>query len=98
MEDVYFIPFPKPNRNKEKCLRRIKACFRSSEQLNANKIRDMYYVYSKHFEGEFDLILQCPDPFSADPFVTQKSERQKKCEKKSLRLKIFQLNLRATKR
>ena len=39
-----FIPFPKPKRSLEKCMRWIKACGRPHSQLNVNKINLSHYV------------------------------------------------------
>ena len=77
LEKVFFIPFPKPNQDKEKCLRWIKACNRPFQQLNINKIRDIHYVCSLHFEGGFGPSLDHPDPFSADPYVPKTIVRKR---------------------
>ena len=47
MNNTYFITFPKPKRNKEKCMMWIKACNRPQKQLNVNNINKDKYVCSK---------------------------------------------------
>ncbi|KAJ8312196.1 hypothetical protein KUTeg_009569, partial [Tegillarca granosa] len=63
---VRFILFPKPRRNKEKCLRWIKLCGRLHEQLNVHIVdgNRHLFVCTKHFvEGEPTACF--PDPVPA---------------------------------
>ncbi|KAJ8321259.1 hypothetical protein KUTeg_001117 [Tegillarca granosa] len=63
---VRFIPFPKPRRNKDKCLRWIKLCGRPNDQLNVNIVdgNRHLFVCTKHFiEGE--PTDRYPDPVPA---------------------------------
>ena len=53
LENVYFIPFPRPHVNKENYLRWIKACNRQHDQFNITKIKDFHCVCSLQFEGGF---------------------------------------------
>ena len=46
LNNVYFIGFPKPKTEKEKCLIWIKACNRPHDQLNVDKINREKYVCS----------------------------------------------------
>ncbi|XP_060556838.1 uncharacterized protein LOC132717394 [Ruditapes philippinarum] len=65
--EIKFIPFPKPKRNRERCLRWNKACGRPHDQLNVEKIDGNYnlYVCTKHFP-EGGPSEQYPDPYPAD--------------------------------
>ena len=65
MKDVFFIPFPKPITQKEKCERWIKACGRHSEDFNLTKIKRSTYICSKHFIGEKGPTPEHPDPVPA---------------------------------
>ncbi|XP_036406921.1 forkhead box protein N2b isoform X2 [Megalops cyprinoides] len=49
LEGAFFIPFPKPKANLEKCMLWIKLCCRPHWQLNPAKITKDIYVCSKHF-------------------------------------------------
>lgn len=73
VENVRFIPFPKPKTNSAKCLRWIKACGRPHNQLNVSKIDRHKFVCSKHFEGGDGPSLDFPDPLSADGSSVQRS-------------------------
>ena len=42
---VFFVPFPKPKRNLEKCKRWIKACGRPHEQLSVDIVNGNYNLY-----------------------------------------------------
>jgi hypothetical protein len=39
MKDVFFIPFPKPITQREKCVKWIKACGRPEDDFNIMKIK-----------------------------------------------------------
>ncbi|XP_070537595.1 uncharacterized protein [Ptychodera flava] len=63
---VFFIPFPKPKTQKEKCLRWIRACGRPHYQLNVENINKHKYVCSKHFPVAEGPTQGYPDPLPAD--------------------------------
>ncbi|XP_056001623.1 uncharacterized protein LOC125656555 [Ostrea edulis] len=52
VENIRFVPFPKPKSNFDKCLRWVKACGRPHTQLNPQKVTRHTYVCSKHFVGD----------------------------------------------
>ena len=47
METVFFLKFPKKNKDREKCLQWIKSCNRIYSQLNIEKLQSFHYVCSK---------------------------------------------------
>ncbi|KAJ8309692.1 hypothetical protein KUTeg_011557 [Tegillarca granosa] len=49
IQNVAFIPFPKPKTNWEKCLRWVKACGRPHSQLNPANIDRHKFVCTKFF-------------------------------------------------
>ncbi|CAC5401350.1 unnamed protein product [Mytilus coruscus] len=65
MKDVFFIPFPKPITQREKCERWIKACGRLKEDFNVDKIKRYTYMCSKHFVGGKGPTDIHPDPMPA---------------------------------
>ena len=65
MQGVYFIPFPKPITQKEKCERWIKTCGRPAEDFNVQKIKRCTYICSKHFVGGHGPTIDHPDPIPA---------------------------------
>ncbi|KAG5283563.1 hypothetical protein AALO_G00043430 [Alosa alosa] len=79
VENIVFVPFPKPPKEMGKCLRWIKLCGRPHQQLNVNKLRNHgtakhFYVCSKHFvEGK--PTQDHPDPLSASPVDRPSSVR-----------------------
>ncbi len=60
MRGVFFIFFPKPNKNREKCLRWINACNRKYFTLK-NITKDVY-TCSKHFVGDRGPTTEHPHP------------------------------------
>ena len=64
MRGVFFIPFPKPIKQKEKCLKWITACNRTSD-FNENAIKKDTYICSKHFVGSYGPTQEHPDPIPA---------------------------------
>ena len=58
---VKFIPFAKPKRQLEKCLRWIKACGRPYSQLNVEKIHDWTYICSR-VSGSSTFCLKVEQP------------------------------------
>jgi hypothetical protein len=63
MKGVFWIPFPKPKRNLEKCQRWIRACGR--ELFSVEKVTRWMYICSKHFVGGQGPTEQRPDPIPA---------------------------------
>ncbi|XP_077989941.1 uncharacterized protein LOC144444401 [Glandiceps talaboti] len=62
---VYFVPFPKPKSNLEKCKRWIVLCGRPAHQLSVEKIDHHIYVCSKHFIGGNGPSSEFPHPLPA---------------------------------
>ncbi|KAL4217099.1 hypothetical protein ACF0H5_023554 [Mactra antiquata] len=71
---IYFVPFPKPKTNIEKCKRWLRLCGRPQDQLNLTILADHskakhIYVCSKHFiDGK--PTLENPDPEPASRYDT----------------------------
>ena len=59
----FWIPFPKPKRNLEKCQRWIRACGR--ELFTVEKVTRWTYICSKHFVGGQGPTDLHPDPIPA---------------------------------
>ena len=47
MQNVQFVPFAKPKKNKEQCLRWIKLCERPHQQLNIDNITEWKFISTK---------------------------------------------------
>ncbi|XP_067686252.1 uncharacterized protein [Haliotis asinina] len=60
MAHVFFIPFPKPKSQPEKCLRWTRACGR--EGFDVKSITRHTYICSKHFVGGRGPTVDFPDP------------------------------------
>ncbi|XP_033097191.1 uncharacterized protein LOC117101338 [Anneissia japonica] len=58
------IPFPKPKKEKEKCLRWIRACGRRHAYLNINRVNKHTAVCSTHFVGGKGPTIDYPDPIN----------------------------------
>ena len=65
MDNVFFIPFPKPITQKAKCEKWIKACGRTADDFNVDKIKRYTYICSKHFIGGNGPTSEHPDPIPA---------------------------------
>ena len=65
MKDVFFIPFPKPIAQREKCVKWIKAWGIPADDFNIMKIKRSTYICSKHFVGEKGPTFEFPDPIPA---------------------------------
>lgn len=63
MHGVFFIPFPKPKSNENKCKRWIAACGR--ENFTVDNIKKWTYICSKHFVGGKGPTENDPDPIPA---------------------------------
>ncbi|XP_061672334.1 uncharacterized protein LOC133498967 [Syngnathoides biaculeatus] len=81
---VQFVPFPKPKRQYEKCLRWIKLCGRPHDQLNPSKINRNRYVCTKHFVNQSQPSKEFPDPFPADPLCRTQSTRKPPSKRRCL--------------
>ncbi|XP_020912565.2 uncharacterized protein LOC110250303 [Exaiptasia diaphana] len=66
LKGVKFIPFPKPKRNLQKCMKWIKNCDRKHEILNVDRINKHKAVCSTHFVGGNGQTELWPDPIPAD--------------------------------
>ena len=60
MNEVRFIPFPKPKTKLDKCLRWIKSCGR--QNFRPEQITKHTYVCTKHFVGGNGPTEEYPDP------------------------------------
>ena len=67
MQGVFFIPFPKPKSDIERCRLWVKRCGRPHTQLNVDKITKDVYVCSKHFNGGKGPTVEYPDILPSDP-------------------------------
>ncbi|ESO85261.1 hypothetical protein LOTGIDRAFT_167837 [Lottia gigantea] len=78
MEGVFWVPFPKPKRKLEKCLRWLRACRR--EDFPVEKVTRWTYICSKHFVGENGPTNSHPDPIPATftPKQVDKFSRKRK--------------------
>ena len=78
MKGVYFIPFPKPPKDRikkkdpkkaaemsEKCRKWIHACGRPKDDFNESRITRNTYICSKHFVGENGPTDENPNPIPA---------------------------------
>ncbi|KAJ8309025.1 hypothetical protein KUTeg_013899 [Tegillarca granosa] len=73
IQNVAFIPFPKPKTNWEKCLRWVKACGRPHSQLNPANIDRHKFVCTKHFVSKDGPTEEFPDPLPADGSIVKKN-------------------------
>ncbi|XP_060595511.1 uncharacterized protein LOC132749669 [Ruditapes philippinarum] len=78
MQDVFFIPFPKPKSNELKCNKWISACGR--KDFTVNHIKKWTYICSKHFVGGKGPTDNHPDPLPATytPLQVEKFSRKRK--------------------
>ena len=65
LENVFFIPFPKPLSQPEKCKRWINLCGRQHADFNVSKINKYTYICSVHFVGGSGPTSDYPDPVPA---------------------------------
>ena len=63
MENIFFIPFPKPKTQREKCERWIRLCGRKF--FTVENVRKETYICSKHFVGDKGPTKENPDPLPA---------------------------------
>ncbi|XP_041858672.1 uncharacterized protein LOC121650918 [Melanotaenia boesemani] len=63
MKGVFFIPFPKPGREPEKCQRWVRACKR--EGFTEKNVTKDTYICSLHFLGGKGPTIDDPDPIPA---------------------------------
>ncbi|KAL3861347.1 hypothetical protein ACJMK2_007383 [Sinanodonta woodiana] len=69
MAGVFWIKFPKPKKNLEKCQRWVRACGR--ENFTTDKVTRWTYICSKHFVGGNGPTTDYPDPIPATPTPNQ---------------------------
>ena len=81
MENVVFIPFPKPKTQREKCERWVKLCGR--QHFTVNSITKDTYMCSKHFVGEKGPTKENPDPLPALATSFEKRVLSSKRKRKS---------------
>ncbi|XP_052096605.1 uncharacterized protein LOC127731804 [Mytilus californianus] len=88
-KDVYFIPFPKPLRNRVKCERWIRACGR--HDLNVEKVTKYSYICSLHFVRGNGPTEEYPVPIPAgaceaekENFMLQNRKRRAPIDRPSL--------------
>ena len=79
---VFFIPFPKPKSNENKCKKWIAACGR--ENFTVDKVKKWTYICSKHFVGG-----KGPTECHPDPIPTTYTPAQVRI----LNLFLFEINL-----
>ena len=65
MKGVFFIPFPKPRSQPEKCARWIRACAQPQEDFNESLVTKDTYICCKHFVGGKGATSSHPDPIPA---------------------------------
>ena len=81
MENVVFIPFPKPKTQREKCERWVKLCGR--QHFTVNSITKDTYMCSKHFVGGKGPTKENPDPLPALATSFEKRVLSSKRKRKS---------------
>lgn len=81
MDNVYFIPFPKPKTQKEKCERWVRLCGR--KYFTVENIRKETYMCSKHFVGGKGPTKEHPDPLPALATSYEKKVLSSKRKRKS---------------
>ncbi|XP_023930135.1 uncharacterized protein LOC106156101 [Lingula anatina] len=78
MEGVYFIAFPKPKTQLEKCLTWIRACGRPHRQFSVKNVTKNTYICSKHFKNAIGPTSDYPDPIPFDSSVFRKARKARK--------------------
>lgn len=63
MDGVFFIPFPKPKTQREKCERWVRLCGR--KYFGVDNVNKDTYMCSKHFVGGNGPSIDHPDPLPA---------------------------------
>ncbi|XP_074653656.1 uncharacterized protein LOC141907814 [Tubulanus polymorphus] len=71
MQGVFFINFPKPKTQLDKCKRWIQCCGRPHDQFNVTKISKNTFICSKHFVGGEGPTSDHPDPIPATATTDQ---------------------------
>ncbi|XP_013389213.1 uncharacterized protein LOC106157951 [Lingula anatina] len=90
MAGVFFVPFPKPKTNVEKCKRWVHLCGRHVEQFNIDKVSKYTFLCSKHFVGGNGPTEENPDPISARACPEQVSKINRR-QRKAPKQRTFQL-------
>ena len=65
MVGVFFVNFPKPKTQREKCEGWIRRCDRPIADLNVERVNRMTFICSKHFVGNNGPTSDHPDPIPA---------------------------------
>ncbi|CAM4419764.1 unnamed protein product [Leuciscus chuanchicus] len=65
MKDVFFIRFPKPKTQRDKCERWVNLCGRPKDQFNASNVKPFTFICCKHFVGGHGPTDDNPDPLPA---------------------------------
>ena len=65
MVGVFFVNFPKPKTQREKCERWIRRCGRPIADLNVERVNRMTFICSKHFVGNIEPTSDHPGPIPA---------------------------------
>ncbi|KAM9773113.1 lethal(3)malignant brain tumor-like protein 2 isoform 2-T2 [Syngnathus typhle] len=76
MRGVFFISFPKPRRNKEKCIRWVEACKRQG--FTVENVSKHTYICSLHFVGRNGPTSENPDPIPATSEEIERMARKRK--------------------
>ncbi|KAI0237607.1 hypothetical protein LSAT2_011837 [Lamellibrachia satsuma] len=77
MQGVFFINFPKPKTQREKCEKWIRRCGRPKEQFNVDRVKKMTFICSKHFVGRKGPTSDHPDPTPATTCPQEVSHKLK---------------------
>ena len=86
MENVFFIPFPKPITQPDKCKWQIRLCGRPHTDFNVSKVNKYTYICSVHFVSDAGPTEDYPDPISAVQIGSQTTPVVKKSRKLPRRL------------
>ena len=65
MEGVFFINFPKPKTQPEKCAKWVRLCGRPVAKFNCDRVNRNTFICSKHFVGGKGPTHDHPDPIPA---------------------------------
>lgn len=67
MKGVFFLPFPKPKKDLEKCKKWVHACRRAA--FTTNSVTKDTYICSKHFVGGNGPTPENPHPIPATKYI-----------------------------
>ncbi|ELU08614.1 hypothetical protein CAPTEDRAFT_191129 [Capitella teleta] len=86
MQGVGWIPFPKPRKDLDRCLRWIAACGRAD--FGVDNIRRWTYICTKHFVGGNGPSEDHPDPIQACNATSSPIQRRPKESKMDQKRKL----------